>query len=123
MPRAAVVHHALGHILGFATQRSRGGIEGLRHQLVATPKQKKTAGVNGVGLRAEQRTIFPAVERCIVKRVVPGLGSIMVKSDIKEMLAVGKEKRPSMRGVQSFIKLRDWNRSAPAGAHPQNGAL
>src|SRR5208282_2736997 len=98
MPRAAVVHHTLGHTLGFATQLSGGGVERLRHQLVATPEQKKTAGVNRVGLRAEQRTIFPAVERCVIKHVVRRLGSIMVKRDIKEMLAVRKEKRPAMRG-------------------------
>ncbi len=92
------------------------GLKGLRHQLVATPEQKKTAGVNRVGLRAEQRTIFPAIERCVVERVVRRLGRIVVKRDIEEMLAVGKEKRPAMRGVQSRVELRNRNWSSAAGA-------
>src|ERR1700722_4802364 len=117
MPSAAIVHHALGHIRGFATHRSRGGIKRLRHQLVATSEHKKTAGVNGIGLRAEQRTIFPAIERCVIKHVVPCLGSIMVERDIEEMLTVGKKKRPAMRGVQGGVKLRNWNWSPPVGAH------
>ena len=41
----------------------------------------------------------------------------MVKRDIEEMLTVGKEKWPAMRGVQSGVKLRNLNWSAPAGAH------
>jgi hypothetical protein len=96
VPGAGVVHHALGHILGFAAEGSGGSVERLRHQLIATPKQKKTGGINGIGLGAEQRTIFPAVERRIVDRVVRRLRSIMVKRDIEEMLTVGKEKRPAM---------------------------
>src|ERR1700676_1338233 len=118
MANAGVVHHSLGHILGFATQRSRGGVEGLRHQLVATPEKKKNTGVNGISLRAKQRTIFPFVEGCVVERIVPRLGSIMVKRDVEETLTVGKERRPAMRGVQSGVKFRNRNRSAPAGAHP-----
>src|SRR5580700_6817430 len=117
MPRAAVVHHTFGHTLGFATQLSGGGVERLRHQLVATPEQKKTAGVNRIGLGAEQRTIFPAIERRVIDRVVRRLGSVMVKRDIEEMLAVGKEKRPAMRGVQSLVKLGNRNWSSAAGAH------
>ena len=42
----------------------------------------------------------------------------MVKRDVEETLTVGKERRPAMRGVQSGVKFRNRNRSAPAGAHP-----
>jgi len=52
-----------------------------------------------------------------VERVVRRLGRIVVKRDIEEMLAIGKEKRPTMRSVLSGVDLRNRNRRSPAGAY------
>src|SRR5258708_33962477 len=88
----------------------------LRHQLIAAPKQKKSAGVNSIELGAEQRTVFAAIERCVIQRVVCRLRRIVVKREIEEMLAVRKKKRPAMGRVLSWIYFRNCGRCSPVGA-------
>src|SRR5713101_2115922 len=123
MPGADVVHHAFSELPGLVAERSLGRIEGLGQQQITTRKQKKSARVNGARLRTEQRTIFAAVERCVIDRVVRRPGGIVVKCKIEEVLAVGKKKRPAMRGVLSRVDLRNQNWSSSTGIDTHQGRL
>ncbi len=60
----------LATILRLSAQRSAGGIEGLRHQLVAACEQKKATAYNRIGLRTEQLTILAPIQRCIIQTVL-----------------------------------------------------
>src|ERR1700692_1992542 len=71
----------------------------------------------------EQRTIFAAIERCIIERIVRRLGRIVVNCEIEEMLAVGKEKWPAMRSVLSGVELRDRSWGSSAGTDTHQGRL
>jgi hypothetical protein len=123
VPGTGIVHHTLGYHAWLPAPTPLGWIERLRHQLVTAGKQKKSGGIDRVGARMHQITIFTAVERREVHRIVPRLGEVMVHGQIQEMLSVGQDKRPAMRCVPCGVNLGDLDRSAPAGVDPQDGRV
>jgi hypothetical protein len=62
VPRTEVIRDSVGQHLWLSAEFPRHRIKLLRHQLAAACKQQKAAGVNHVGLGAEQGAVLDAID-------------------------------------------------------------
>src|SRR5436190_19015576 len=120
MPGACILQHPGGHRLQFSPERSRGRVEGLRHQHSTSYKQKKPTAINRIRSRLNQLALLAAIDRCVEHRIRL---IFAVYIEIKKMLPIGKQKGPAVRSGLSWVNLRYESWSSSRGAHAPNGRL
>ena len=121
MPDAKIDDDVVDERARRTAERKRAEIEGLRQEIGLLGVKKVAMSVETGGGRIDEEAIELAIERGDVNAVLLVLRRGVIRSEVEKMLAIGKEVRPAVGGVQRRVDGRDGGGAATARGDLEDG--